>query len=221
MAGCCCDENEIASRALQKRQRRMLWAVLCVNATMFAVEFGAGVLAGSTALLGDSLDMLGDAMVYALSLVVIAKSLRWKAMSAGIKGAVMLVFSVLVLLEAIHKAVAGAVPASALMMVIGSAALLANMACLLLLTRHREDDVNMRSAWVCSRNDLVANTGVIVAGIAVHVTQSVWPDILVGGAIAVLFFQSSIGVLRDAWLRYRDSSRAGGFSDSNAGQSLR
>lgn len=219
MAGCCCNENEIANQALQERQRRMLWAVLGVNATMFVVEFGAGVMAGSTALLGDSLDMLGDAMVYALSLVVIAKSVRWKAVSAGIKGTVMLFFGVLVLLEAIHKLVSGVAPASTLMMIIGFIALLANIACLLLLTRHREDDVNMKSAWVCSRNDLVANAGVIGAGIAVFVTQSVWPDIVVGGAIALLFLHSSVGVLRDARQRYKPNRRADAAHDSDAGQS--
>lgn len=206
MTGCCCNENDIAGRPLQARQKRMLWAVLFVNAAMFAVEFGAGLLGGSTALLGDSLDMLGDAMVYTLSLVVIAKNTRWKAVSAAFKGAVMLVFGVLVLIEAAHKAAVGAAPASIWMMAIGSVALLANAFCLYLLTRHREDDVNMRSAWVCSRNDLIANAGVIVAGVAVYATQSVWPDVIVGTAIAVLFVQSAIGVLRDAWQRYRACS---------------
>src|SRR5699024_3832565 len=161
----CCNENDGHLQALQQRQTRMLWVILGINAIMFVAEFGAGWWAGSTALLGDSLDMLGDAMVYGLSLVVVAKSLRWKAISAGVKGAVMLGFGVLVLLEAVNKAIWGAPPEYALMIVVGLIALAANVTCLMLLTRHRDDDVNMRSAWICSRNDLVANTGVIAAGV--------------------------------------------------------
>lgn len=208
MAGHCCNENEGHLQALQQRQTRMLWVILFINAVMFLAEFGAGWWAGSTALLGDSLDMLGDAMVYGLSLVVVAKSLRWKAISAGVKGAVMLGFGVLVLLEAVHKAIWGTPPEYSLMIVMGMIALAANVVCLVLLTRHREDDVNMRSAWICSRNDLIANTGVVAAGVLVLVTGTVWPDVAVGALIAAVFLQSSIGVLRDARARYGESRRS-------------
>lgn len=206
MAGCCCSENDAHLQAMRQRQSRMLWAVLLINATMFVAEFGAGWWSGSTALLGDSLDMLGDAMVYGLSLFVVAKSLRWKAVSAGVKGAVMLGFGVLVLGEAVHKALVGYAPESSFIMAVGALALAANVACLILLTRHREDDVNMRSAWVCSRNDLFANLGVILAGALVMLTGSVWPDVIVGAVIAALFLQSSVGVLRDARGRYAESA---------------
>ena len=205
MAGSCCSENDANLQVMRQRQAQMLWAVLAINAVMFSVEFGAGWWAGSTALMGDSLDMLGDAMVYALSLFVVAKSLRWKAVSAGVKGAIMLGFGILVLGEAIHKAASGYAPESSLMIGIGALALVANVLCLILLTRHREDDVNMRSSWVCSRNDLFANSGVIAAGVLVMTTGSVWPDVIVGFAIAVLFLQSSVGVLSDAWHRYAES----------------
>ena len=205
MAGCCCNEEDIASQGLQLRQKRMLWAVLAINAVMFLAEFSAGLVAGSTALLGDSLDMLGDTMVYTLSLLVLHRGARWKALSAGVKGAIMLGFGVIVLAEALYKMVAGATPTSWLMMVVGAVALAANLACLVLLTRHRQDDVNMRSAWICSRNDLFANTGVIAAGALVWVSGSVWPDVLVGTAIAALFVASACGVLRDAINRYRQT----------------
>lgn len=198
MAGCCSeDDGHIA--ALRTRQRQVLWAVLALNATMFVVEFGAGWLASSAALLGDSLDMLGDALVYGLSLFVVARSPRWKAVSAGCKGAVMLAFGLLVLGEAVHKALYGTTPEAGLMAVVGVLALAANVACLWLLTRHRDDDVNMGSAWVCSRNDLVANSSVLIAAALVAATGSLWPDVIVGAGIALLFLVTALGVLRDAW----------------------
>lgn len=205
MAGCCCNENDPHLKAMRERQTRMLWTVLSINTIMFFIEFGAGWRAGSTALLGDSLDMLGDAMVYGLSLFVVARSLRWKAVSAGVKGVVMLGFGVLVSGEAINKALVGHAPQSDLMVAVGTLALAANTICLVLLTRHREDDVNMRSSWVCSRNDLLANAAVILAGVVVAFTGSLWPDIIVGLAIAGLFLQSAVGVIRDARNRYANS----------------
>lgn len=202
MAGGCCNEDDAHLQMMQQRQARMLWVVLALNAVMFVAEFTTGWLTGSTALLGDSLDMLGDAMVYGLSLFVVLKSVRWKAISAGVKGVVMLGFGVFVLADAVYKIVAGSAPEATPMMAMGAVALVANIICLVLLTRHRTDDVNMRSSWICSRNDLFANTGVIVAGALVMATGSIWPDVVVGVAIAVLFLQSSIGVLRDARNRY-------------------
>lgn len=202
MAGCC-HEDDCRITELRDRQARMLWVVLTINATMFMVEFGAGWLASSTALLGDSLDMLGDALVYGFSLLVVVRSTRWKAISAGFKGGVMAVFGVIVLLEATGKILWGSEPQAMLMVLVGGAALAANSVCLMLLTRHRGDDVNMRSAWICSRNDLIANAGVLVAAAAVALTGSAWPDILVGAAIAVLFLRSSLGVLADARRTYR------------------
>ncbi|EAR23470.1 cation diffusion facilitator family transporter [Nitrococcus mobilis] len=207
MAGCC-HENDRGIIELRDRQARMLWAVLAINAVMFVVEFGAGWLASSTALLGDSLDMLGDALVYGFSLLVVARSTRWKAISAGFKGSIMAVFGIIVLLEATGKILWGSEPQALLMALVGGVALAANSVCLALLTRHRGDDVNMRSAWICSRNDLVANAGVLLAAAAVALTGSAWPDILVGVAIAVLFLRSSLGVLDDARRTYRAAPNA-------------
>lgn len=202
----CCDENDSHIAELRNRQTRMLWIVLAINAVMFVVEFTAGWLAASNALLGDSLDMLGDTLVYGLSLFVVARSTHWKAVSAGFKGTIMLGFGLLVLGDAIVKAWSGATPEHGVMAAIGALALAANTLCLLLLTRHRGDDVNMRSAWICSRNDLIANTGVLVAAGLVAWTSSRWPDVIVGGAIASLFLRSAVGVLRQAHLTLADDS---------------
>jgi len=205
MAGCC-SENDIHLQHMRSQQARMLWAVLAINTVMFLFEFTAGWLASSTALMGDSLDMLGDAMVYGLSLFVVAKSMRWKALSAGFKGVIMLAFGLLVLGQAATKAVAGQTPEPTIMAIVGLIALVANVACLMLLTRHRSDDVNMRSSWICSRNDLFANGGVLVAAALVAFTNSVWPDVAVGTIIAGLFLHSSVGVLRDARASFSETA---------------
>jgi len=204
----CCNENDAHLAALRERQARILWIVLILNAVMFVGEFTAGWLAHSTALLADSLDMLGDTLVYGLSLFVIGGSTRAKAGSAGFKGSIMLGFGLLVAVQAVIKAVHGIPPQSAIMASVGALALAGNIICLVLLTRHRGDDVNMSSAWICSRNDLIANSGVILAAGLVALTSSVWPDVAIGGLIAALFLRSSIGVLGDAFAAYRQSPGA-------------
>ena len=182
---------------VRQQQRHVLQLVLAINAAMFCVEFGAGLFARSTALLGDSLDMLGDTLVYAFSLYVLSKSSRWQAGSALLKGLVMLVFGIGVLVDAALKLQAGVIPAVGAMVGIGVLALAANTVCFALLWRHRTSGINLRSTWLCSRNDLVANSAVILAGFFVARLQSVWPDVLVGVAIAGLFLWTALGVLRD------------------------
>ncbi|HET7314223.1 cation diffusion facilitator family transporter [Salinisphaera sp.] len=211
----CCNENDAHLQHARGRQARMLWIVLAINAGMFAVEFGAGWLASSTALMGDSLDMLGDALVYGLSLFVVARSGHWKALSAGVKGLFMLGFGLLVLGEAAAEAIAGQAPQVGVMAAVGGLALIANLVCLALLTRHRDDDVNMRSSWICSRNDLFANVGVLGAAALVALSGSLWPDIAVGIIIAGLFLHSAIGVLRDA--RANWSQPTASLSEPQAG----
>lgn len=202
----CCHESDCHIEALRNRQTHVLRVLLAINATMFVVEFAAGWLGSSTALLGDSLDMLGDGIVYGFSLFVVARSLRWKAISAAVKGGIMVVFGIAVLLEAAIRLASPEQPQSALMATVGALALAANGVCLFLLTRHRGDDVNMRSAWVCSRNDLIANTAVLLAAALVFALGSPWPDIVVGVGIAALFLRSSFAVLRDAARTYRSGT---------------
>jgi len=193
---------------LRESQGRVLRAVLLVNASLFLVEFGAGWLAHSSALLADSLDMLGDALVYGFSLYVLQRSADWRTRAALLKGGVMVAFAALVLAEASFRAYQGALPHAETIGLVGALALAANASCFALLYRHRSDDLNMRSTWLCSRNDIVANLAVLLAGGAVAATHSLWPDFLVGLAIALLFLQSGVAVLREA-LAERATGRNG------------
>ena len=193
MKNCCEITGELSGR-----QRRVLWTVLCINAAMFLVEAGGGLLAHSTALLADSVDMLGDAIVYGFSLYVVARGPVWQARAALLKGAIMAAFGVGVLAEAAVKVAGGVVPAADLMGGLGLVALAANVFCLMLLWRRRGDDLNMRSAWACSRNDVMANAAVVLAASGVALTGSAWPDIVVGLAIAALFGVSAGEIIRRA-----------------------
>ena len=181
-----------------ERQRRVLRVVLWINAAMFLAESTAGVLAHSTALLADSVDMLGDAIVYSFSLHVVARGPVWQARGALLKGAIMAVFAAGVLGEVALKLIGGAVPVARTMGAIGALALVANVVCLALLWPRRTDDVNMRSAWTCSLNDVAGNVGVLLAGGGVALTGRAWPDIAVGLLIAALFATSAVAVIRDA-----------------------
>ena len=193
MKDCCEIRTDIP-----ERQRRVLQAVLSINSGMFVVEFGAGLLAHSTALLADAADMLGDAIVYGFSLYAVARGGVWQARSALLKGLIMAGFGIVILVEVALKIVRGVVPTADVMVGVGLVALMANLFCLYLLWRRKGDDINMASAWVCSRNDVVANIGVLLAASAVAVIGSAWPDIVVGVLIAALFGSSAINVIRGA-----------------------
>lgn len=195
MGADCCEDKSCGLEGLRKKQGSVLKAVLAINAVMFLVEGGAGLWAESTALLADSLDMLGDALVYGFSLFVIAKGAKWQAVSAMLKGLIMAIFGLFVLAEAFHKFLYPATPAAEAIGVIGLLALAANSVCLWLLWRHRGDDINMHSVWLCSRNDIIANTSVLAAGAGVWLLSSGWPDILVGLGIAGLFLRSAFHVI--------------------------
>jgi cation diffusion facilitator family transporter len=195
----CCQSKTTELAALRGRQRRVLVVVLAVNASMFGVEFTAGLLAGSTALLADSLDMLGDSLVYGFSLFVLQRSLAWRARAAILKGAIMAAFGVGVLVDAGLGIRAGVPPLVPAMAAVGALALAANAYCFALLWRHRTDDINLRSTWLCSRNDLIANTAVLAAAALVAWTRSPWPDLVVGAGIALLFLRTAFSVLRESF----------------------
>jgi len=190
----CCDFRS----DIPERQRRILTIVLWINAVMFVVELVAGLASHSTALLADSVDMLGDAIVYGFSLYVVGRGVVWQARAALLKGGIMAAFDAGVLAEVVVKIARGLVPSPDLMIGIGCLAFAANGAVLIFLWRHRGDDINMRSAWLCSRNDVIANASVLLAAGGVALTGSAWPDILVGLAIALMFGTSAVQVLRDA-----------------------
>jgi cation diffusion facilitator family transporter len=200
MADHCCASKgqELEKLAKQTDQRRVLVIVLVINAVMFVLEFGAGIVAGSTALMADATDMLGDALVYGVSIYAIARSDRWKAGAAMFKGVFILALGIGIVLNVIAKVQSGIPPSSTLMLGFGGLALVANLACLRLLWRFRSHDVNMASTFECSRNDVVSNVGVLVAAGAVALLNSPWPDTIIGSAMAVLFLRSSLRVMADA-----------------------
>ncbi|CAN4273735.1 CzcD Co/Zn/Cd efflux system component [Methylophilaceae bacterium] len=165
---------------------------------MFVVELVAGLIAGSTALLADSLDNFGDALTYALSLYAVTRSPRTKAKVAIFKGALILIAGIFVLLQVSYHLFVPVVPIFEIMGITSFVALLANGTCLLLLWKHREEDVNMSSVWHCSRNDIASNISVFVAAGAVWFTNASWPDIVIGLGLAILFLVSAIKVLKAA-----------------------
>lgn len=194
----CCSGKASALADLRQRQAATLRLVLILNAGMFVLEFGAGLLAASVALLADSLDMLGDALVYGFSLYVVHRSARWKAGAALAKAAVMGAFGLFVLGQLVYKLLYPQPPIVETMGPIAVLALVVNTVCFALLWRHRTQDINMRSVWICSRNDIVANIGVVLAAGLVWATASAWPDILVGALICALFLRSAFTVSREA-----------------------
>lgn len=204
----CCNDKACEIEALRARQSSILKIVLVINAVMFAVELTAGLLARSVSLVADSLDMLGDALVYGLSIYVVARGAKMKAMAALFKGGTMLAFGLFVLGQAIYKIMFPHVPAFEAIGAVGLLALAANSLCLGLLWRHRADDINMSSVWLCSRNDIIANVSVLFAALGVWFTNSGWPDILVGMALAALFLRSALFVVRSAITEIRTSNNA-------------
>lgn len=199
----CCSNVACEIEKLQARQSKTLKAVLAINLVMFVAEFSAGWISSSTALMADSLDMLGDALVYGFSLYVVSRNDAWKAGAAVLKGGIMAVFGLFVLGQATYKVLNPVVPEFELIGLFGLIALAANSVCLMLLWRHRGEDVNMRSVWLCSRNDIIANVSVLFAALGVWLTSSQWPDLVVGLGVAALFLRSSFYVFKDARATYR------------------
>src|SRR3972149_1757390 len=195
----CCEQKAEEIKTLHGEHRKVLIVVLVINAVLFVVEAGAGLLAHSTALLADSLDMLGDSLVYGFSLYVLWRNAEWRATAAVLKGIVMAAFGIGVLAERVYKVSAAVVPVAETMGIIGLLVLLGNFLCFLLPFRHRSDDLNMRSTWLCSRNDIIANLSVLLAAAGVRIFDSGWPDILVGAAIAGLFLRSASTVLQESF----------------------
>ena len=194
----CCNDKACEIDALRSRQSSTLKIVLGINAVMFVVELTAGLLGNSISLVADSLDMLGDAMVYGFSLYVVARSATMKARAALLKGIIMAAFGFFVLGQVIYRIAFPQLPVYEAIGAIGLLALAANGTCFFLLWRHRADDINMSSVWLCSRNDIIANISVLFAAVGVWLTHSGWPDILIGLALAGLFLRSALHVLRES-----------------------
>ena len=201
MSGCC-DDN-CAVDALRERQRGTLRIVLGINAVMFLVIVGAALYGESTALLADSLDNLGDALTYGLSLYAVSRGATVKAKVALFKGALILTAACAVVAQIAYKFFIPSVPVFEVMGVFSLLGLAANSLCLYLLWRHRHDDVNMSSVWECSRNDIASNLSVFVAAGAVWLTSSGWPDILVAMGLVWLLMRSSLRVIASATVELR------------------
>lgn len=193
MSGCGC-EVEIKNRS----ETRVLVMLLLINGVMFVLEFAVGWWAQSTALIADAMDMLADAMVYAVGLYAVGKAISAKIRAASLSGWLQLGIGTLVLVDVGRRLVFGSEPVSTLMMTMGVVALGANTACLLLISRHRDGEVHMRASWIFSKNDVIANIGVILAGVLVAFTGSRMPDLVIGFIVAVVVARGGLDILRDA-----------------------
>ncbi len=193
MPGCGC-EIEIKN----EEQRRVLIWLLAINGVMFVAEIIAGVMADSTALIADSLDMLADATVYAIGLYAVGRSLLVKAKAAQMSGIFQVVLGLGVLFDIARRAIIGSEPESMMMIAVGGVALIANTICLVLIYQHRQGEVHMRASWIFSKNDVIANLGVIGGGLLVAYTGSSYPDLVIGLVIAAIVVHGGLTIYRDA-----------------------
>ena len=206
MSDACCQlEKDLTT--LQGPKRKILWIVLTFNVIMFFVEGISGWLAHSNALMADALDMLGDSAIYGFSLFVIQLAPIWRIRAGILKATIMSLFAFGIFGAAIYRVSNQIIPVASAMGIVGSLALATNLFCAYLLLRFRDDDINMRSAWLCSRNDVLANLGVLAAAGGVAWTGSHWPDLTVGAIIAGLILQSSFGIFKDAQLEFKKNGQ--------------
>ncbi len=205
MVDCCCTPPPLDPDRHRRDSayRRVLWAVLAINATMFVVEVGAGLAAGSASLQADALDFLGDAANYGISLFVVGMALRYRAAAALTKGATMGVFGLWVIGTVVWHTLHGTLPSAMTMGAIGFTALAANAASFGLLWARRHGDANMRSAWICTRNDVLGNLAVLLAALGVFGTRTGWPDIVVAAIMAALALQGAASSIRYALAELR------------------
>ena len=181
---------------IRTKHSKILWIVLLINIIMFVVELINGIRANSLSLTSDSLDMLGDSLVYSSSLFVIHRSQNAQARVSLLKGFIMMGSALIVLVRGLYQFHNWSIPVQEIMTNVGILALLANLSCLILLTRHREDNLNMSSVWLCSRNDIIANSSVIVAALLIRVYPSPIPDLIVGLLITFIFTKSALKVIK-------------------------
>lgn len=203
----CCSGGVPVFDGMDSRYRRILWTVIAVNGAMFLTEMVAGQLAGSQALKADALDFLGDTVTYGLSLAVIGASLRRRATAALFKGLSLSVMALWVFGSTVYHTLVLGLPHAEVMGAIAFLALAANLGSVVLLRPYKDGDANVRSVWLCSRNDAIGNVVVMVAALGVWGTATAWPDLIVAGIMAGIFLTSSIQILRQAWSEYREEAR--------------
>ncbi len=203
MGADCCGQG-VKFDGLSADYKRRLWAVIAINAAMFAVELGAGALAGSQALQADALDFLGDSMTYGMSLAVIGLSPHTRAVAALAKAASLTAMALWVLGSIAYHVLILGLPRAEVMGAIGLLALAANVGSVLILLRYKDGDANVRSVWLCSRNDAIGNIAVMLAAAAVFATGTRWPDLIVAALMAALFLTSSLQILRQSLRELRE-----------------
>lgn len=199
----CCAGGVPVFDGMDPRYKRILWTVIVINGALFLTEMVAGQLAGSQALKADALDFLADTVTYGLSLAVIGASLRVRAKAALFKGLSLSLMALWVFGSTVYQTLVLGVPKAEVMGVIGVLALTANLASVLLLKPYKDGDANVRSVWLCSRNDAIGNVIVMVAALGVWGTTTAWPDLAVAAVMAGIFLTSSVQILRQAWSEYR------------------
>lgn len=204
MSGCC--GHDAKFEGVSDDYKRRLWIVIAINAAMFAVEMTAGQLARSQALQADALDFLGDALTYGISLAVIGASIRIRTNAALVKALSLLLMGLWVLGSTIYRVIYVGVPEAEIMGMIGLLALIANLASVMLLIRYKDGDANVRSVWLCSRNDAIGNVAVMIAALGVWGTATGWPDLIVAGIMASLFLSSATQIFRQALAERRESA---------------
>ncbi len=205
MAGCACDDN-LKFDGISSRYRTIMWIVIAINGAMFLFETGASLAADSMALRADALDFLGDTLTYGITLLAIGHSLRWRASAAMFKGLTLLLMGLWVLGSTFYRVVVLGAPNEMIMGSVAALAFAANMVSVLLLLRYRDGDANVRSVWLCSRNDAIGNLAVMVAAAAVYYTQTQWPDLVVAFLMAMLFLHSASLIIRQARVELANSS---------------
>ncbi|HMN74284.1 MAG TPA: cation transporter [Rhodoblastus sp.] len=204
----CCPEGVPVFDGVDPRYKRILWTVIGINAAMFFGEMAAGQLAGSQALKADALDFLADTVTYGLSLAVIGASLRTRATAALAKGLSLSIMAMWVFGSTIYHTFVLGLPRAEIMGVVGVLALAANLGSVLLLRPYKDGDANVRSVWLCSRNDAIGNVVVMGAALAVWGTTTAWPDLLVAAIMAGIFVSSSVQILRQSWAEYNQGAHA-------------
>jgi Co/Zn/Cd efflux system component len=206
MPGCCEHGGGAVFEGMSRDYRRRLWIVIGLNAAMFAIEMAAGHLAGSLALQADALDFLGDTLTYGISLAVIGASVAVRSAAAIAKGASLALMALFVLGSAIHRVFVLGVPQAEVMGAVGFLALAANLASVALLLPYSQGDANVRSVWLCSRNDAIGNVAVMLAALGVWGSASGWPDLAVAAAMAALFLSSSVQIVAQALRERREAA---------------
>lgn len=206
---CCGCQGQPRFDGMDARYKRVLWVAIAINAVMFVVEMAAGHLAGSKALQADALDFLGDTLTYGLSLAVIGASLRARSGAALLKGASLSLMGLWVFGSTAYHVLILGVPRAEVMGMMAFLALAANAASVLLLLPYKDGDANVRSVWVCSRNDMIGNVAVMMAALGVWGTATAWPDLIVAAIMAGVFLTSATQILRQAWVEYHVGNRLG------------